>query len=182
MRTLLVWLMPLILVLALSSAASAVPPTGGEVPPEQSKAEQPPDFIRPVEGATSITGQVSDQNQNPMQGVKVKLFVDGLLVASATTDAAGSYALRYPIDVGKDKTVMLWYVADAAQWVPKSVVLHESRAAQAVGLISRCIPRVVVKPFLEFNVQMVDVATRNRQLAQSGCLGVATPAAPAPSE
>jgi hypothetical protein len=178
MRTLLVWLIALILVLVSNGVAFAVPPTGDEVPPEQVKQMPEPDFIRPVEGATSISGYVNDQYKTPMQGVKVKLFVDGLLVASVGTDAAGSYSLRYPVDVGKDKTVMLWYVAESPEWVPKAVVLHESRASHAAGLISRCIPRVVVKSFLEFNVQMVDVATRNKQLAQTACLGTPMQAVP----
>jgi hypothetical protein len=103
--------------------------------------------------------------------------------------------MKYLIDVGKDKTVMLWYVAPPVQerivrtekagekankvttsegtsskWVPKAVVLHESKTALASKLISPCIPRVQVKPFLEFDVQMVDVLTRNKQIAQSGCL------------
>jgi hypothetical protein len=169
MRKPLIGLFTVVLLLAGTAFLYAVPPPEQQ-PPEQTPRQEPPQFLRPIEGETSIGGLVSDQNQNAMSGVGVKLFVDGLNVASTTTDLAGSYDLRYPIDIGKDKTVMLWYVAPGNEWVPKAVVLHESRAAIAANLISPCIPRVQVKPFLEFNVQMVDVPTRNKQIAHSGCI------------
>ncbi|MFH0778342.1 MAG: carboxypeptidase-like regulatory domain-containing protein [Candidatus Eisenbacteria bacterium] len=170
MRKLLTAMLAVLLLVAAVQALEAVPPTGAERPPEQGKTPEAPQFLKAFEGETSITGVVEDQNQTPLKDVRVKLFVDGLLVHSTTTDKAGTYQLRYPIDIGKDKTVMLWYVSPENQLVPKAVVLHESRAAATAGFVSPCIPRVQVKPFLEFRVQMVDIATRNRQLAQSGCL------------
>jgi hypothetical protein len=179
MRTLLAGLLASILVLAGVTVAYAVPPTGGETLEQQTKQQQSHDFIRPIEGQTSISGLVSDQYKKPLTGAQVKLFVDGIMVASVIADAGGFYNLKYPIDIGKDKTIVLWYVAPTSDWVSKAVVLKESKAALAAGLISPCIPRVDVKPFLEFNVQMVDVATRNKQLAQSGCLGVSTGSRPA---
>ncbi|KPJ61352.1 MAG: hypothetical protein AMJ46_01185 [Latescibacteria bacterium DG_63] len=169
MRKPLIGLLTVVLLFVAIDIARAVPPPEQQ-PPEQTTRAEPPQFLRPIEGETSIGGMVMDQTQNPMSGVQVKLFVDGLNVASTTTDLAGSYDLRYPIDIGKDKTVILWYVAPGTEWVPKAVVLHESRAAISARLISSCIPRVQVNPFLEFNVQMVDVATRNKQIAKSGCL------------
>ena len=157
------------MLLLATTAVLAVPPPG-QRPPEETKVQEAPEFLRPIEGETSISGLVDDQTKNPMPGVKVKLFVDGLLVISTVTDQAGAYNLRYPIDIGKDRTVMLWYVAPGTEWVPKAVVLHESRAAIAAHLISTCIPRVQVRPYLEFNVQIVDVQTRSKQIANSGCL------------
>jgi len=179
MRTILVGLLVSVVTVAGAAVAYAVPPTGGETLEEQTKRQQSQDFIHPIEGQTSISGVVSDQYRKPLPGAQVKLFVDGLTVASVITDAGGSYTLKYPIDIGKDKTVVLWYVAPGTDWVSKAVILKESKAAIAAGLMSPCIPRVEVKPFLEFNVQMVDVATRNKQLAQSGCLGVTTGSRPA---
>lgn len=175
MRNPLIRLLTVVLLLVATDAVYAVPPPDDK-PLEQTKRQEPPQFLRPIEEETSIGGLVSDQAQNPMPGVEVKLFIDGLNVASTVTDLGGAYSLRYPIDIGKDKTVMLWYVAAGTEtdWVPKSVVLHESRAAVTHHLISSCIPRVQVKAFLEFNVQMVDVPTRNRQIAQSNCLALVT--------
>ena len=195
MRKLFVTFLAIAFVLAATGIAFAVPPTGSQKPPQETKQLEPPRFLRPIEGETSITGVVRDQNQNPLKDVSIKLFVDGVVVASALTDGAGAYRMKYLIDVGKDKTVMLWYMEPPVQerdawtekpgekankvtisegtsskWVPKAVVLHESKAALASKLISPCIPRVQVKPFLEFDVQMVDVPTRNKQIAQSGCL------------
>jgi hypothetical protein len=170
MRKLCVTFLAIAFALTATGIALAVPPTGTQRPPEEKKQPEPPRFIRPIEGQTSISGVVKDQDRNPLRDVAVKLFVEGVLVASTTTDPTGAYDMRYPIDVGKDKTVMLWYVAPGTLWVPKAVVLHESKAALTSKAISPCIPRVQVKPFLEFNVQMVDVPTRNRQIAQSGCL------------
>jgi len=170
MRKVCVTFLAIAFILAAMGIALAVPPTGSPRPPEEKKPSEPPQFIRTIQGETSISGVVQDQNKKPLKDVMVKLFVEGVVAASAQTDGAGAYNLKYPIDIGKDKTVMLWYVAPGTQWVSKAVVLHESKAALASNLISPCIPRVQVKPFLEFNVQMVDVATRNRQIAQSGCL------------
>jgi len=179
MKTILVGLLVSVAVAAGATVAYSVPPTGTETLEELTRRQQSQDFIHPIEGQTSISGVVSDQYRKPLPGALVKLFVDGLMVASVLTDAGGSYTLKYPIDIGKDKTVVLWYVAPGSDWVPKAVILKESKAAVAAGLMSPCIPRVEVKPFLEFNVQMVDVATRNKQLAQSGCLGVTTGSRPA---
>jgi len=169
MRKLCLSFLAAALILGISGPAAAVPPTGAERPLEEKKPPVRPDFVRTAQGETSITGVVRDQSRKPLKDVSVKLFVEGLLVASALTDGQGAYKMKYAIDIGKDKTVMLWYVSKEPQWVPKAVVLHESKSAQSSHLISPCIPRVQVQPFLEFNVQMVDVSTRNRQLAQSDC-------------
>jgi len=170
MRKLFLTFLALVFVLTATGTALAVPPTGSERPLEEKKPPQPPLFVRTIQGETSITGMVKDQSRKPLKDVMVKLFVEGVMVASTQTDGVGAYNMKYSIDIGKDKTVMLWYIAPGTQWVPKAVVLHESKAAIASRLISACIPRVQVQPFLEFNVQMVDVATRNRQIAQSECL------------
>jgi hypothetical protein len=175
MRKSCVTFLAIMFFLIATGIAVAVPPSGSQRPPEETKELEPPGFIRPFEGQTSISGVVKDQDQNPLKDVAIKLFVEGVLVASTTTDGAGAYGMKYTIDVGKDKTVMLWYVAPETRWVPKAVVLHESKAAIASGTISPCVPRVQVKPFLEFNLQMVDAQTRNKQIAQSGCLS-GTPA------
>jgi|GEM_PF-2220230 len=170
MRKMCVTFFSIVFIVAATVTALAVPPTEEQRPPEEKKRPEPPQFVRVIRGEISISGRVEDQNRDPLKDVAVKLFIDGVVVSSTKTDGVGAYSMKHAIDVGKDKTVMLWYVAPGTQWVSKAVVLHESKASIASGLISPCIPRVQVKPFLEFNVQMVDVATRNRQIAQSGCL------------
>jgi len=170
MRKMCVTFLSIALIVAAAVTSLAVPPTEEQIPPQEKKRLEPPQFVRTIQGEVSISGRVEDQNRDPLKDVAVKLFIDGILVGSTKTDGVGAYSMKHAIDVGKDKTVMLWYVAPGTQWVSKAVVLHESRASIASHVISPCVPRVQVKPFLEFNVQMVDVATRNRQIAQSGCL------------
>ncbi|MCX5800508.1 MAG: hypothetical protein NTX17_03895 [Candidatus Eisenbacteria bacterium] len=170
MKKLCVTFVAVALALTMTWTASAIPPAGPPRPPEDKKQPGPPELVRTVQGETSISGAVRDQNQKPLKDVMVKLSIEGVVVASTQTDGVGAYNMKYIIDIGKDKTIMLWYVAPGTEWVSKTVVLHESKASLASHLISPCIPRVQVKPFLEFNVQMVDVATRNRQIAQSECL------------
>lgn len=170
MRNLCVTFFSIVFVVAATVTSFAVPPSEEQRPPDDKKRPEPPQFVRTIQGEISISGRVEDQNRSPLKDVAVKLFIEGVLVGATKTDGMGGYSMKHAIDVGKDKTVMLWYVAPGTQWVPKAVVLHESKASIASGAISPCIPRVEVKPFLEFNVQMVDVATRNRQIAQSGCL------------
>jgi hypothetical protein len=54
--------------------------------------------------------------------------------------------------------------------MPKELVLQESKASAAAGLISKCVPRAAITPGRQFKVYLFDPATRNKELAESDCL------------
>ncbi len=117
-----------------------------------------------------FAGTVLDVTERAVEDVIVDLFVDGELAGSAVTDAAGSYEIKVPYDYRGDTTVLLWYVPQSRSLLPKELVIRESRASQANGLISRCVPRAELLPGRQFRVYLFDAANRNRDLAELNCL------------
>ena len=119
---------------------------------------------------TSFAGTVLDVGDHPIPGVEVKLFVDGQLLGNATTDGNGFYDIRAAYDSAADATAVLWYVAPERSLMPKEIVVKESRASAAAGLISRCVPRAVITPGKQFRVYLFDPESRNKELAELDCL------------
>jgi hypothetical protein len=54
--------------------------------------------------------------------------------------------------------------------MPKELVIQESRASLENGLISKCVPRATLSPGRQFRVYLFDSDSRNKELAESGCL------------
>ena len=119
---------------------------------------------------TSFAGTVLDVGDRPIPGVEVKLFVDGQLTGSAVTDGNGFYDIRAAYDTSADATAILWYVAPERSLMPKEIVVKESRASVAAGLISRCVPRATLTPGKQFRVYLFDPESRNKELAELNCL------------
>ena len=159
----------------LSGLAWAAPPTS---PPPGSSSESPSVPTPRVEEFQSLgidrrltpfTGVVLDVNDHPINGVEVKLFIDGQLAGSTTTDPTGHYDMRVAYDA-TDVTVVLWFVTPDHSLMPKMIVLQESRASIASGLISRCVPRATLTPGRQFRVYLFDPSSRNKELSELNCL------------
>jgi len=118
----------------------------------------------------SFAGMVLDVNNRPLANVQVKLFIDGEVAGRAVTEANGYYDLRAPYDPSDDITVLLWFVAPDLTIMPKELVIRESKASLANGLISKCVPRASVTPGHQFRIYLFDNESRNKELAESGCL------------
>jgi hypothetical protein len=118
----------------------------------------------------SFAGMVLDVNNRPQANVQVKLFIDGELVGRAVTEGNGYYDLKAPYDPSDDITVLLWYVAPDRTLMPKELVIRESKACLANGLISKCVPRATLTPGHQFRIYLFDNESRNKELAESGCL------------
>ena len=86
------------------------------------------------------------------------------------TGSDGDYELRAPYDPSNDVTVLLWFVAPDRTLMPKELVIQESRASLENGLISKCVPRATLSPGRQFRVYLFDSDSRNKELAESGCL------------
>lgn len=158
-----------------AGVAHAAPP----VPSSSVPGTDPVQFQSPVQEFQSLgidrrlasfTGTVLDVSDRPIPGVQVQLFVDGQVAGSGTTDGAGFYDIRVPYDSNADATVLLWYVAPERLLMPKEIVLKESKASAAAGLISRCVPRATVTPGRQFRVYLFDPESRNKELAELDCL------------
>ena len=117
-----------------------------------------------------FTGTALDINDRPVENTIVDLFIDGKLAGTATTDGAGVYEIKVPYDTYSDTTVLLWFVPQSRSLLPKEIVIRESKASQANGLISRCVPRAELLPGHQFRVYLFDTASRNKDLAELDCL------------
>jgi hypothetical protein len=159
-----------------AGTSHATPPTSS---PGSSSSTDPTQYQRPLQEfrslgidrrLTSFAGTVLDIGDRPVSGVEVKLFVDGEVAGSALTDGAGFYDIRAPYNSSADQTVLLWYVAPERSLMPKEIVVKESRASIAAGLISRCVPRATLSPGRQFRVYLFDPESRNKELAELDCL------------
>ena len=115
------------------------------------------------------TGREGTGRQRKVEEMKT-LGVDRQLAASAVTEPNGFYDLRADYDPSDDVTVLLWFVAQDRSIMPKELVIQESKASRANGLISRCVPRASLTPGHQFRVYLFDHASRNKELAESDCL------------
>jgi hypothetical protein len=164
-------------VLAIIPAASAAPATGPGTntdprPPFEDRAGSSAEFqslgiSRPV---STFEGIVLDINDRAIPNVQVKLFVDGNMIGSATSDGGGIYQLRAIYDLTADNTALLWFMAPDRSLVAKEVVLRESKASRENQLISRCVPRTAFTPGRQFRIYLFDPANRNKELAELDCI------------
>ncbi|HEY6573048.1 MAG TPA: carboxypeptidase-like regulatory domain-containing protein [Candidatus Eisenbacteria bacterium] len=165
------------LFLALAIPAAAAPPSGSGTssdPPSplDGRLGVPPEFqslgiSKPV---SVFEGTVLDINDRPVPNVLVQLFDNGELLASTTTDGSGIYDLRAVYNLNDDTTSLLWFVTPDRAFMPKELVLRESRASVENHLISRCVPRTSYAPGRQFRVYLFDPANRNKELAELDCL------------
>jgi len=164
----------------MAMAASLAQAAPGSSPPPGSSPQAPYyDQLSKIEEYQSIgvdrhltvfTGVVLDVADHPITGVEVKLFVDGQPLGATRTDGSGAYQLQAPYDPSADVTALLWFTAPDHTLMQKELVLRESKASLANGIISRCIPRVTVLPGRQFRVYLFDPASRNKELSEMDCL------------
>jgi hypothetical protein len=118
----------------------------------------------------TFAGTVLDVSDRPIENVIVDLFIDGELAGTAITEGSGFYEIKVPYDSHSDTTVLLWFVPQSRSLLPKELVIRESKASQANGLISRCVPRATLMPGHQFRVYLFDSSNRNKDLAELNCL------------
>ncbi len=165
------------LYLALAIPAAAAPPAGSgtssdPTSPLDRRLGAPPEFkslgiSKPI---SIFEGTVLDINDRPVPNVLVQLFDDGELLASTTTDGGGIYDLRAVYNLNDDTTSLLWFVTPDRAFMPKELVLRESKAALENHLVSRCVPRTAYASGRQFRVYLFDPANRNKELAELDCL------------
>jgi hypothetical protein len=151
----------------------ASPPTGtipGSVGDTQDRPIEESKTLGFDRRLASFAGTVYDVSNRPLGNVQVKLFMNGEVVGRAVTESNGSYDLRAAYDPAEDVTVLLWFVAADRTLMPKELVIQESKASVKNGLISKCVPRASLSPGHQFRIYLFDSDSRNKELAESGCL------------
>jgi len=159
----------------LPCAASAGPPSGTSADTQQSTSSAPTGVqefqsLGINRQTTSFSGIVLDINDIPVPHVQVKLFIDGETAGTSLTDGNGYYDIKTAYNSGADETVILWFATPDRSFVPKEIVLRESKASQQNGIISPCVPRAEVVPGHQFRVYLFDLATRIKELSDLDCL------------
>ena len=163
--------------LATSPCAEAAPPTGSTTSDRDldrgSDRRNKVDEMKTLgvdRQLSSFAGTVLDVNNRPLGGVQVSLFVAGEVAGRSVTESNGDYELKAPYDPSSDVTVLLWFVSPDRSLMPKELVIQESRSSIENGLISKCVPRASITPGHKFRVYLFDSDSRNKELAESGCL------------
>jgi hypothetical protein len=171
-----------ILMLSAIWALTPAPAQGAAPTPSQPglrNDSRPPNAVKSVQeyqgiGAdrrfATFAGTVLDVTDHPIDNVIVDLFIDGEREGTSLTDGTGFYEIKVPYDTHSDTTVLLWYVPQSRSLLPKELVIRESKASLANGLISRCVPRAALIPGHQFRVYLFDTTNRNKDLAELNCL------------
>lgn len=172
---LLSFLTPMAMAASLAQAAPGSPPSTAPGPSapytDQLSKVQEYQGIGVDRHLSAFTGIVLDVSEHPIAGVEVQLFVDGQPTGSAKTDGSGIYQLQVTYDASSDATALLWFTPPPDHsLMQKELVLKESKASAANGLISRCVPRAAVLPGRQFRVYLFDPASRNKELSELDCL------------
>jgi len=172
---LLGFLTPMAMAASLAQAAPVSSPPPGTTPSapyeDQLTKVQEYQSLGVDRHLSAISGIVLDVAERPIQGVEVKLFVDGQALGTARTDESGVYQLQVPYDGSADATALLWFTPPPDHsLMEKELVLKESKASAANGLISRCVPRAALVPGRQFRVYLFDPTSRNKELSELDCL------------
>jgi len=153
----------MVLALMIIAACAALPGVG-------LAQDQPPAPAAPVMRETaSLSGRVTDLADQPLAGVAVKVFEEGILVAEVQTEADGTYLMRFPYLPDIDWTVVAWYVPAVPELVPEILVLRESLRSKSVDLWSTCLPRVDLRGEMHYDAKLVDGKTKQEMISQLEC-------------
>lgn len=153
--------------------ARAIPSTGGDGRPPEDVLKRRGEERRLLaieKGETRFKGAAMDRDQKPLAGIQVRLFVNGIVVHTVTTDAVGQYDFKHAIEYSGKETIVLWLADPTGQLTPKALILAESESCRGPKLLSKCYSRIVLEPEVESKVYLFDKDTRARQLNDQGCI------------
>ncbi len=133
-------------------AAAAPPSSGGSTPtpsnPESRRIQR--DIggdatlaQRGMPPAYSISGRVVETSESPLAGVVIKLFANGILEDSITSDGDGSFSIETnPLTTG-DGSWILWFESpDPEKFLDTDVVVQAGKVARERGLFPPCVAQV----------------------------------------
>jgi hypothetical protein len=168
----------LVLIALLAFAAHAVEPAKGpdeQEPPRELQADQMLQTEQDKTGTTApfprqfIVGKVTDIEGTGLRGTSVKLFANGELVESATTDPSGEYELDLPLNLEKDETVDVWFVPATDRYMMQCVVLKKSSVARQHRLFSSCVTEAPMHPQMRVDVSLMTEEQSLASIKARGC-------------
>jgi hypothetical protein len=117
-----------------------------------------------------ISGNVTDSFGKALAGVAIKLFAAGTLVHVGYTTSSGAYEIPLPLNVEKDETVVLWFLAADRPLMPQQVVLKQSSSARQNDLFGPCTLEAKMRPQMRVDVRLLDENETLAALKARGCL------------
>ena len=160
------------MVLLLCSAAFAVDP---DTSPQET-TPQPDRQISTDEGAPRpfpeqmIVGKVTGSDGQPVGGVTVKLFANGLLTEVSHTTSAGDYEIPLPLRIDQDETVVLWFIESAGNYPPQNVLIKKSSRAENAAVFSGCTRDVRMRSQMRVDFKMMNDSELAASYKTRGCL------------
>jgi len=149
---------------------------GGTAPPDIGRQSRDRDgSTLPVRESTPgmrLEGRVTDRSGKPLSGIMVKMFTNGMTVASASTDVDGSFAIETNPSIGGNNTTDVWFQGPGTtDLLPTNVILSLGSVAGDEGLYSPCTPRInFLGSAARVEVKMLTLAERKAFLEESDCL------------
>jgi hypothetical protein len=122
--------------------------------------------------AVQLEGRAVDAGGKPLGGIVVKVFANGVLVASTKTEGDGTFLLdAHPMREPKGSAVIWFQSPDPERYVDASVVLWASKAAEAGRLFPECTQLLkTVGGTGKIEVTMRSVDERKLAVIESRCL------------
>lgn len=166
---------------ALVSAASAAPPGGGGGGGSGGTGTAPPRHSRrdpgalPQQGESAglqVGGRVVDADGQPLGGIVVKMFANGMIISSATTTPDGSFEIEGNPQIGGNNTTTLWFQGQGDRFLPTGVILALGSVAAEKKLYPDCTRTVdFLGNTARIEVTMMTLDQRNAVIQESDCLG-----------
>jgi hypothetical protein len=171
----------LVTVLVHSPALAAAPGGGGGggggagVPP--GSARRDPGAL-PLQGESAglqVGGKVVDRAGQPIAGIVIKMFANGMIIASETTDPEGGFEIEGNPQLGGNNTTMLWFEDRGGELVPTGVILALGSVAEDRDLYPDCTKKIdFLGNAARIEVTMLTLDQRNADVQQSDCLGASS--------
>jgi hypothetical protein len=176
--TMVAWIGLAALLAPVAEAPAAPPGGGGGSPggtPGPARTGRDNLAQRDAAPAMVVGGNVVSRSGQPIGGVVVKMFANGVILNSTTTNPEGSFEIEGNPSVGGNNTTVLWFESPGSDRVSSSVILSLGDIAREQRLFPGCTPRLdFLGSTARVEVTMLTVDERNAAIRESGCLGGAT--------
>jgi hypothetical protein len=119
-----------------------------------------------------ISGRVKDGAGRPLGGVRVKMFSNGVMIASDASDDDGSFSVDANPPVEDTSTTVLWFESpDPGRLLDASLLVHGGVVALEQNLFPPCTDRVeLIGGNAQIEVAMLTADERKEVLERSRCL------------
>jgi len=162
-------------------AAGGSSGAGGATPPPSSTenrrvqndtTQEPIMAQRVLPASVQLEGHVHTLANEPLAGLRVRLFSNGVALETVTTDADGAFLITANPPAGENNTSDLWIESpDPEKYIDVNVLLAAGRVAREQRLYSACTPEVkVTASGAAVEVTMFSIDEKKNALVQSKCL------------